>query len=195
MRVNEIFYSLQGEGYNSGKAAIFIRLSGCNLKCPFCDTDFAAYKEMTVDEIVDEVVVLSDKAKLVVLTGGEPTLQDCKPLVASLHLKGYTVAMESNGTQAFKLEFVDWLTISPKEAFVGNPGAVKMKRCDELKVVFDGIHEPSTYDVFALHYYLQPCDTGDEAKNKEIMSKCVEYIKQNPKWKLSLQTQKILNVR
>lgn len=195
MRVNEIFYSLQGEGCNTGTAAIFIRFSGCNLKCPFCDTDFKGYREMSVDDIMAEVEKLSvSKPWLVVLTGGEPTLQDYKPLVDALHKQGFTVAMESNGTNEID-ECIDIVTISPKEAYVGNAGKVKVKYCTELKVVFDGINEPSDYGIMAINFYLQPCDTGDPIKNKEIIEKCINYIKANPRWKLSLQTQKILNVR
>lgn len=195
MRVNEIFYSLQGEGFHTGVAAVFIRLSGCNLKCPFCDTDFKGYREMTVDEIVKEVQRLAAiDTRLVVLTGGEPTLQDYVPLVAELRNYGYYVAMETNGTNVVD-KIVSFVTVSPKQAFVGDVGRVKVTRCDEIKVVYDGINEPSDYGIDADYYFIQPCDTGDPAKNKEIIEKCVEYIKQNPKWRLSLQTQKILNVR
>ena len=99
MKVNEIFYSLQGEGYFTGRPAVFIRLSGCNLKCPFCDTDFSEYKDMTEEEIVDEVCKLSIDCHFVVITGGEPTLQDCTYLIDLLHRNKYSVAMESNGTR------------------------------------------------------------------------------------------------
>lgn len=195
MRINEIFYSLQGEGFHTGVAAVFIRLSGCNLKCPFCDTDFKGYREMTVDEIVKEVQRLAAiDTRLVVLTGGEPTLQDYMPLVSELRNYGYYVAMETNGTNVVD-KIVQFVTVSPKQAFVGDAGRVKVTRCDEVKVVYDGINEPSDYGIEADYYFIQPCDTGNPAKNKEIIEKCVEYIKQNPKWRLSLQTQKILNVR
>lgn len=195
MRVNEIFYSLQGEGHHTGVAAVFIRLSGCNLKCPFCDTDFKGYREMTINEIVIEVQRLAAiDTRLVVLTGGEPTLQDYVPLVTELRDYGYYVAMETNGTNIVD-KLVQFVTVSPKQAFVGDAGRVKVTRCDEVKVVYDGVNEPFDYGINADYYFLQPCDTGDVAKNKEIIEKCVEYIKQNPKWRLSLQTQKILNVR
>ena len=196
MRINEIFYSLQGEGRHAGRAAVFIRLSGCNLKCPFCDTDFSQYREMTIEEITDEVCNLSLDCHFVVITGGEPTLQNCTHLIDELHKNGYAVAMESNGTNYAPFN-CDWLTISPKTLFVGTKAAeIKQKRCNELKVVFDCVNDPEVYNnVRAEYFYLQPCDTGDMQKNKEIMNKCVEYIKKHPKWKLSLQTQKILNVR
>lgn len=192
MRVNEIFYSLQGEGYHTGRAAVFVRFSGCNLKCPFCDTDFKSYKEMTEEEIVKEVAKYP--ASLVVITGGEPSLQLTESLIIKLHRKNFMVAVETNGTRELPSN-VDWITLSPKDKYVGNNARPILKVADEIKVVFDGKKQITDYNICALYYYLQPCDTGDENKNKEIINDCVEFIKKNPKWKLSLQTQKILNVR
>ena len=194
MKVNEIFYSLQGEGAHTGTPAVFVRFSGCNLKCPFCDTDFRDGKEMDEYEIVDEVCRQGIQAPLVVLTGGEPTLQATPELIYLLQQNGFEVAMETNGTRTAPYN-VNWLTISPKQAYVGNVGKPVVMKCQELKVVFDGKNEPEDYGIRADHYYLQPCDTGEPALNAQIIEQCVEYIKQNPKWKLSLQTQKILNVR
>ena len=194
MKVNEIFYSLQGEGYHTGKAAVFVRLSGCNLKCPFCDTDFSKYTEMTEEQIVDNVCKLSIDCHFVVITGGEPTLQDTTLLIDMLHQNGYKVAMESNGTRKAPYN-VDWLTISPKKSFLKNGGDVVVKKCNELKLVFNGEYEPQDFGIKADHYYLQPCDVKEPERNSEIINKVVEYIKTNPIWKLSLQTQKILNVR
>lgn len=194
MKVNEIFYSIQGEGAQTGTPCVFIRLSGCNLKCPFCDTDFKDYKEMDEYEIVDAVCELSTECEFVVITGGEPTICDTTLLIDLLHKNGYWVAMESNGTRKPPFN-VNWLTISPKEPFVGNAGKVIVKKCNELKLVFDGKNEPQDYGIKAQHYYLQPCDTGNVELNKKIVEQCVKYIKENPKWKISLQTQKILSVR
>lgn len=194
LKVNEIFYSLQGEGAYTGTPAVFVRLSGCNLKCPFCDTDFKQGVEMDEYEIVDKVCDLSVKAPLVVLTGGEPTLQYVTKLIDLLHENGYIVAMESNGTRRPPFN-VDWLTISPKQQFVGETGRIIVSRANEVKVVFDGVNEITDFGIQAQCYYVQPCDVGDVEKNKEIVNQCVEFVKQNPKWKLSLQTQKILNVR
>lgn len=191
-RINEIFYSLQGEGRHAGRAAVFIRFSGCNLKCPFCDTDFSTYKEMTADEICDTIREWRD-CGFVVLTGGEPTLQLDQALMNALHNEGFTVAMETNGTRALPCH-VDWLTISPKTAYVEN-GQTAVQSCSELKCVYDGEHEPQTYGIKAEYLYVQPCDTGNEEKNTEIIAKCVEWVKEHPKWQLSLQQQKILNVR
>lgn len=193
MRVNEIFYSLQGEGALAGRAATFIRLAGCNLKCSFCDTNHAPYTEMTEDEIVAQVV--DNPSELVVITGGEPGLQLTASLVDKLHAHGKMVAVETNGTRRLPYN-VDWITVSPKSDFVGSAGLVVLNRCDELKVVFDeNTPEYKTYGVRASNYFLQPCDTGDPVRNKEIIAKCVEFVKKHPAWRLSLQTQKIINVR
>ena len=192
MKVNEIFYSLQGEGYHTGTPATFVRFSGCNLKCPFCDTDFKHSVEMSEEQIVDAVSV--NPSPLVVITGGEPSIQLTFSLVNKLHAIGRYVAVETNGTKKLPAN-VDWITISPKQAYVGDKGNQVYHTANEVKVVFDGVHPVSDYGVNAQHYYLQPCDTGNNEKNREIIDNCVEYIKKNPKWKLSLQTQKILNVR
>ena len=195
MKVNEIFYSLQGEGTNTGRPAVFVRLSGCNLRCPFCDTNFNDGTEMKEEEIVEKVCGLSTSCGFVVITGGEPTMQDCTLLIDYLHQNGYEVAMESNGTRKPPFN-VDWLTVSPKHPFVDvYSGLPKIEECDELKLVFDGEHTPSDFGIKAKHYFLQPCDVGSRERNAVIIHKCVEYIKEDPKWKLSLQTQKILNVR
>lgn len=192
--INEIFYSLQGEGRWAGRAAIFIRFSGCNLKCPFCDTNFKENKSMTADEILQVIEYWKD-CHFVVLTGGEPTLQVDEELIDRLHWKGYFVAMETNGTRPAP-KTIDWITYSPKQAYVSN-AAPQLKRADEIKVVYDGDseHEPKADLVTVDNYYIQPCDTGDEERNKKILAACVEWVKQHPMWKLSLQTQKILNVR
>ena len=191
-RVNEIFYSLQGEGRWAGRAAIFVRFSGCNLKCPFCDTDFKAYKKMTARAILGELLEYN-QCNFVVLTGGEPTLQITTEFVDMLHANGYYVAMETNGTREVPSN-LDWVTVSPKKAFV-NEGSVWVTNANEVKVVFDGKHEPDDYAIAADEYYVQPCDTGDNALNRQIIDDCVKWVKNHPKWKLSLQQQKILNVR
>ena len=184
-RVNQIFYSLQGEGRNTGRAAVFVRFAGCNLHCSFCDTDFSSWREMSDDEIV--AAISQYPTRLVVLTGGEPTLQVDRPLVDLLHAHGYEIAMESNGTR-HPVEGIDWRTCSPKEH-------VAITKCNELKCVFDG--DASSVDdrgISADYYYLQPCDVGDATRNAAITAACVEYIKQHPKWRLSLQTHKLINI-
>lgn len=194
MRVNEIFYSIQGEGAHSGKAAIFVRLSGCNLKCPFCDTEHQIYQDLTEEEIVQKIAEYP--AKLVVITGGEPTLQLTASLVDKLHEAGKMVAIETNGTRPV-LHNVDWITVSPKAAFLGEVAKPIIKTAQEVKIVLDDLHdyEDPTFGITAAHYFVQPCDTTDEARNRDIINRCVQFVKQNPLWKLSLQTQKILRVR
>lgn len=194
MRVNEIFYSIQGEGAHTGQSAIFIRLSGCNLRCPFCDTEHQPYQDLTEDEIASEIAKYP--ANLVVITGGEPTLQLTTTLIIKIHELGKQVAIETNGTRPVPHN-VDWVTVSPKSAFVGMTGDVVLKQAQEVKIVFDGktLYADPTFGITAAHYFIQPCDTGDEERNREIINLCVEFVKNNPKWRLSLQTQKILNVR
>ena len=110
-RINEIFYSLQGEGAFSGSAAIFVRFSGCNLRCPFCDTDFKAYKEMSAQEIVESVKPLSKNCEHVVLTGGEPTLQVDRQLTEAFHSEGFFIAMETNGTREIPAVLIGLLAL------------------------------------------------------------------------------------
>ncbi len=192
-RINEIFYSLQGEGRNAGRAAVFVRFSGCNLRCPFCDTDFADYQELTAAGILEAIAQY--EARFVVLTGGEPTLQIDAPFLSQLHAAGYEVAMESNGT-LMPPEGIDWLTISPKQhTGVGGPSAPVVRRCEELKCLFTDAAAVTDYGIEADHYLLQPCDVGNEQRNREILSHCIEYIKRHPKWQLSLQTHKLLGIR
>ena len=190
-KVNEIFYSLQGEGCWTGHAAIFIRFAGCNLKCPFCDTEHEARFKFSLIEMLAALKCYD--CKFLVLTGGEPTLQVDEVLVNYLHSQGYFIAMETNGTHKIP-EGIDWVTVSPKDLFVKR-GAVVVTKCDELKVVYDGIHTDFDYDIETDCKYIQPCDTGDAEKNREIVEQCIKFVKDNPSWQLSLQTQKILNVR
>lgn len=180
-RVNDIFYSLQGEGYHAGRAAAFVRFAGCNLRCAFCDTDFADYRPMTAREIV--AAIAAYPARFVVLTGGEPTLQVDAELTARLHEAGFYVAMESNGTRRPPTG-IDWLTVSPKSP-------VAVTRCQELKCIFERVEAVDDHGVEADHRYLQPCDVGDAGRNAAITQACVAYVEAHPEWKLSLQLHKL----
>lgn len=191
-KINEIFYSLQGEGRWTGRAAIFVRFAGCNLNCPFCDTDFTAYEEFTKEQILNALQQYP-RCKFVVLTGGEPTLQVDEPLTALLHSHGYYLSMETNGTHPVPAG-IDWVTCSPKKAFVKG-GNVRITRADEVKIVFDGEHPVSTYGIEADYFFVQPCDTGDKERNLVILKKTIEYVKSYPQWQLSLQTHKLVGVR
>ena len=193
-RINEIFYSLQGEGRHTGRAAVFVRFSGCNLKCPFCDTDFRTYRELTADEITAAVKEWKD-CGFIVLTGGEPSLQVDEALIEALHREGFYIAIETNGTCQLP-PAIDWVTLSPKNCFVEHAPALVAKEIDEVKVVFDGIHDPESWGgVKAAYLNLQPCDTGNAERNREVTRQCVEYIKKHPQWHLSLQTHKLIHIQ
>ena len=194
VKIAEIFRSTQGEGRNAGSAAVFIRLSGCNLKCPFCDTDFKAYRELTVDDIIAAVSEWR-ACGFVVLTGGEPSLQVDEPLIEALHQEGFYIAIETNGTCPLP-STIDWVTLSPKNCFVDHAPALAAEKIDEVKVVFDGIHDPESWGKASGSYLnLQPCDTGNAERNREVTRQCVEYIKKHPQWHLSLQTHKFIHIQ
>lgn len=190
MRVNEIFYSLQGEGFYAGTPAVFVRFSGCNLKCPFCDTLHDDFVEMSEEDIMQEVA--KHPARHVVITGGEPALQLTSSLVDRLHAAGKYVQIETNGTVSLSAGCsVDWVTCSPKYR------PVRLEHIDELKVVFTSSElDMSQYDGFSAKVYcLQPCDVGDREANARILNEAISYCLAHPKWRLSLQTHKMINVR
>lgn len=192
-KINEIFYSLQGEGLHTGTPAVFLRLSGCNLKCPFCDTKHESFTEMTEKQIVEQVSAFPSRT--IVITGGEPMLQLTATLTQLLHNAGFAIHIETNGSRLIpEGAEIDWITCSPKDG-----GKVIIQRIDELKVVYMGKEynqDMAQYDDMpATEYRLQPLDTGDEAQNLTVRQQTIDYILANPKWKLSLQTHKILNVR
>lgn len=180
-KVNEIFYSLQGEGANTGTPAVFVRFAGCNLKCPFCDTDFAAFTEMSAEDIVE--AISEYPSNFIVLTGGEPSLQVDDQLIEALHAADCVVAIETNGTRKLPAD-IDWVTCSPKEG-----SKVVLKEADEVKVVFTGQDvEQYADEIEAESYYLQPCSCQN---TEEVIAYCLA----NPHWSLSLQTHKILNIQ
>ena len=133
-KIREIFYSLQGEGCNTGLPVVFVRFSGCNLRCPWCDTDFSTYTEYTAEQIVNSAIQLNAKARYVILTGGEPSLQVDDELINALHNAGYKIAIETNGTRPLP-EKIDWITCSPKEG-----SKLYLQQADEVKVVYTGIN-------------------------------------------------------
>ncbi len=178
--VNEIFYSLQGEGYYTGTPAVFLRFSGCNRACSFCDTDFHSFREMTAEEIADAVSAFP--ARHLVATGGEPLLQlDCE-LLRQLKLKGFYVQVETNGSCPVPTG-VDWVTCSPKDA----PWCVD--RIDELKIVYQGQDVEELARLLAApRLFLQPCSGLNTAET-------VAYILAHPHWRLSLQTHKLIDIQ
>ena len=188
-RVNEIFYSIQGEGAFAGTPAVFVRFSGCNLACPWCDTDHAHAEEMTRDDLEDAVRALltGHDGAIIVLTGGEPALQlrDDEPL---FHGFGCRVCIETNGTLPVP-GWVDWVTVSPK-----NELSPVVPRANELKFVFEPEHIPyylSMQDV-ECEKRIQPLARKDGTTN---LAEALEFVLAHPRFKLSVQLHKIIGVR
>lgn len=208
--VKEIFYTLQGEGANAGRAAVFCRFTGCNLWtgrekdrtkaiCKFCDTDFVgtdginggSYKDAfeLAKKVRDTWKAPFDKSPrpLVVCTGGEPLLQLDDKLVESFHNFGFEVAVETNGTIQ-PPKGVDWICVSPKVN-----AKLTLHTGDELKLVFPQAGTlPEQYENLDFkQFFLQPMDSSDSNLNTQL---AIEYCLANPKWRLSLQTHKILGI-
>lgn len=204
--VKEIFYTLQGEGAQSGRAAVFCRFSGCNLwsgreedraraVCQFCDTDFVGTgpdggKFASADALADAVdrSWRGEARKFVVCTGGEPLLQLDSPAIAALHDRGFEVAVETNGTKPAPAS-LDWICVSPK---AGAP--LVQTSGSELKLVFPQTNAmPEQFERLDFdHFFLQPMDGPEIAANTE---RAIEYCLRNPRWRLSLQTHKLLGLR
>lgn len=185
-RVNEIFYSLQGEGRWSGTPMVFLRFSLCNLNCPFCDTDFSSSRELSLDDIISRVKTLAGACRRVCVTGGEPSLQLDNALVDALHRNGFTIHIETNGTRPLP-EGLDWITCSPKADWM--PGAeVVLPRMDEVKVVFTGQDPERWLRLNSSLFFLQPCSCANTVET-------LSYILGHPQWSLSLQTHKYLDIR
>ena len=194
-RINEIFHSLQGEGFHTGTPAVFVRFSGCNLHCAFCDTRHQQGRVMTLGEIVAEINRYPH-APLVVLTGGEPSLFIDEAFVAAVKAKtGKLVAIETNGTRVLPSN-LDWVTLSPKTGFEGGDAEpCVLRKCDELKVVYLG-QDLSQYDgIKAFHRFLQPCFSEDENQRQANTKACVEAVMDHPGWRLSLQVHRVLGIR
>jgi len=206
----EIYYTLQGEGANAGRAAVFLRFAGCNLwsgreadrataACRFCDTEFVGSDGpgggtfATPDALALAVVAAwpagsrREARRLVVCTGGEPLLQLDGPAIAALHREGFEVAVETNGTIAAP-PGLDWICVSPKA------GAPMVQRTgDELKLVFPqaGAEPEQFRGLDFRHFFLQPMDGAERARNTE---RAVAYCLAHPEWRLSLQTHKLLGI-
>lgn len=204
-RVNEIFYSMQGEGMRAGEMSVFVRLTGCNMSCAMepgerspggfdCDTEFASGVPMTSSEIVArcrELIPTPDGwTPWIVLTGGEPSLQADRALVAQLQESGFRVAMETNGSADVSGLGLDWITCSPKVA----EHAVRCLRANEVKYVRgagQGIPRPACE---ADHYLISPAFNG-LAIDREAMATCIALVRSNPRWRLSVQMHKSWGVR
>lgn len=194
-KINEIFHSLQGEGFHTGTPAVFVRFSGCNLHCAFCDTQHQTGEMMTARAIIDAVNNYPH-APLVVLTGGEPSLFIDESFIAELKQQtGKRIAIETNGTRPLPNN-LDWVTFSPKTGFEGGDQEPSILReCDELKVVYLGQDLTQYNDIKADYRFLQPCYSENESQRRINMESCVDAVLNNPGWRLSLQTHRILHIR
>jgi len=208
--VKEIFYTLQGEGAQAGRPAVFCRFTGCNLwsgheidrpnaKCRFCDTDFVGIDGVgggrfeTADDLAAAVEqkwprTFSAGRRFVVCTGGEPLLQLDELLIEALHSRGFEIAVETNGTLPTPFG-LDWVCVSPKAGT-----ELRQRTGDELKLVYpQSGAEPSDFDALPFgRFYLQPMDGPSRAKNTDLAA---QYCLDHPVWRLSPQTHKILGIR
>lgn len=208
--VKEIFYTLQGEGAQSGRAAVFCRFVGCNLWsghekdrpsaiCKFCDTDFIGFDgpdggkfdtESALADRIDKIWQSASpaKKKFVVFTGGEPLLQLDRSLIDAMHARNFEIAVETNGTVAAPLG-LDWICVSPK----GDAELVQTTG-DELKLVFPqtGVRPETFQGLSFRHFFLQPMDGRDREVNT---AEALRYCLGNPTWRLSLQTHKFVGIR
>lgn len=190
LNVNEIFYSLQGEGGRSGEASIFIRLTKCNLACSFCDTDFAHGEDMTITQILE--VIKQYPCKWIIWTGGEPTIQLKDEILIEFQRAGYKQAIETNGTRPVP-SLINYITCSPKQNYDKIRTLIPI--VNEIRIPIkkgDAVPDVSVFPK-ANNYFLSPIFDGN-AINKENVDYCVEMIKQNPQWKLSLQIHKLINI-
>jgi 7-carboxy-7-deazaguanine synthase len=206
--VKEIFFTLQGEGFNTGTPAVFCRFSGCNLwtgreehrsiaVCQFCDTDFVGTngpgggKFRSARDLADAVAAAwaakSDGERLVVCTGGEPLLQLDNDAVEALHAEGFRVAVETNGTVA-PPDGLDWVCMSPKAG-----AELVLTSGDELKLIYpqEGLDPEDVAELSFEHRFLQPMDGPEREKNT---AHAVQYCLEHPRWRLSLQTHKYLGI-
>lgn len=194
-RINEIFYSLQGEGVRAGTPNLFLRFSRCNLACSTethgfdCDTEFESGRRMSGEEIARELGELSADCRWVILTGGEPALQLDPELIATLKGAGYRLAIETNGSVELP-PGLDWITVSPKVA----EHAIRQRRADEVKYVrAHGQSIPETV-VEADHRLISPAFDGDEL-DRRTLDWCIRLVEENPPWRLSVQQHKLWRVR
>lgn len=192
----EMFYSLQGEGFHSGKPAFFIRLAGCDVGCVWCDVkeswDAHIHENYSVDQIVKQVIF--SRTNFVVITGGEPAMYDLLPLTSELKKNGIFIAIETSGAHDLKGEF-DWVCLSPKKFKL--PVESSYKLADELKVIVFNKHDLKWCEEQKLKvtnencsFFLQP----EWDKQKTMLPLIIDYVKQNNEWRVSLQTHKFMNI-
>jgi len=193
--INEIFYSLQGEGIRCGTPNLFLRFTGCNQTCRKethgfdCDTEFASGRPMTLDEIIAEFRQAGPGCGWVILTGGEPALQVDRELIDTLHAAGYKLAIETNGSIELP-PGIDWITVSPKVA----EHAIRQRVAHEVKYVRGyGQAIPKTI-VQAEHKLISPAFDGNEL-DRRTLEWCIRLVRENPEWRLSIQMHKAWGIR
>lgn len=191
--VKEIFYSIQGEGINCGRPALFIRFAGCNLRCTVksqgfdCDTDFFDGDMMSIGEM-DEAIhstLFGKRPSLVVLTGGEPLLQVDKAMLSYLRDKGFEIAVETNGTRSIP-SGIDWVCVSPKRR-----SKIVVEKADELKYVLAAGQKPFDVPVKARWKLISPAFRGMEP-DPDAIAWCRDYVLAHPEYRLSLQVHKLI---
>lgn len=201
MKIVEIFKSIQGEGSNFGKEVIFIRLGECNLKCPWCDTNWKKYKELTLQEIIGEISKYN--CKNVIITGGEPTISDLMPLLKELKDKKYWIAIETNGTNNIDYKYIDYIATSPK--FLYGPNIVKLKKANEVRIVVDTKNKLDFLNfcidikskIKANKYFLSPVEINGDFKNLELLGDIKQKLKKKGagEWEISIQLHKLMKIQ
>lgn len=200
LRVNEIFYSLQGEGVRTGTPNVFVRFSGCNLECTLeagprspggfdCDTEFVSGRNLTLKQLLEEMADAAPPPGWCVLTGGEPGLQIDDALVGALHAHGWKVAVETNGTIVLP-DAIDWITVSPKVA----EHKVQQLQAHEVKYVRGYGQKIPKPRCRAEHKLISPAFIGNEI-DQHALAWCIQLVKENPTWRLSTQQHKAWKVR
>jgi 7-carboxy-7-deazaguanine synthase len=200
--VNDIFYTLQGEGFWTGRPAVFVRFARCNLwngreedrhraVCQFCDTDFLKGERYTFANLIrkiDQTWEGGNNKRMIVLTGGEPSLQISAAFVKALHHLGFYVAIETNGTRYIGDLFLDWICVSPKANTL-----TEQDWGDELKVVWPQDLNLEYLQTFSFkHFWLSPMDGPNLAQNTQD---AIEYVLRNPQWRLNTQTHKVIGMK
>jgi organic radical activating enzyme len=191
----EAFYTLQGEGFHQGKAAYFIRLAGCDVGCVWCDVreswDEELYPLQTIEEIVNKAK--QNPARLAVITGGEPTLHNLEELTAALKSEGFSTNIETSGSSPLTGKW-DWICLSPKK--FKPPLEEILQKANELKIIIFNKSDFQWAEKYAAKVsascklYLQP----EWSKSEKVTPLIIDYVKENPKWELSLQIHKYINV-
>lgn len=190
LNVNEIFYSLQGEGGRVGEPSIFVRLTRCNLACTFCDTDFEEGVDMTWNEILKELEKYP--ARWIIWTGGEPTLQLTDECLAFFKAKGYQQAIETNGTKLVS-SLLDYVTCSPKNNYAQVKKIVPF--ADEIRIPLKkGESLPSIEELPQANKYFVSPIFDDDFPNQDNIDYCIQQVKDNPQWTLSIQLHKLVHI-